>query len=42
VLDLRPLRRRAASPCSRINAATVFWLTVHPNSRTSAVILGAP
>jgi len=32
----------ARSPCSAISAATVFWLTRHPISVRSAVILGAP
>jgi hypothetical protein len=34
--------RRAVSPCSRMIAATVFWLTVHPASRRSAAIRGDP
>jgi hypothetical protein len=39
---LRFFLRRAARPSSRISAATVFWLTRHPASRRSAVILGEP
>jgi len=38
-----PRRRRlrlAARPCSRISAATVFSLTLHPAARKSAVIRG--
>ena len=42
VVDLRRLLRRAARPCSRISAATVFSLTDQPASRRSAVIRGAP
>src|SRR3954453_14690993 len=42
VVCLRFLRPRAASPSSRIGAATVFSLTRHPASRRSAVIRGAP
>jgi hypothetical protein len=38
----RRRRARAFRPCSAMIAAMVFWLTRHPNSRTSAVILGAP
>ena len=39
-----PLRRflRAARPCSRIKAATVFSLTRQPSSRSAAVIRGDP
>jgi hypothetical protein len=42
VVDRRFFLRRAARPSSRINAATVFWLTRHPASRRSAVIRGDP
>ena len=42
VVDLRRFRRRAVRPCLRISAATVFWLTAQPSSRSSAVILDAP
>jgi hypothetical protein len=42
VVDLRFFFRRAARPCSRITAATVFSLTVHPAARRSAVIRGDP
>jgi len=34
--------RRAARPCSRMIAATVFLLTFHPAARRSAVIRGDP
>jgi hypothetical protein len=42
VADLRLFLRRAARPCSRMIAPTVFWLTVHPASRRSAVIRDDP
>ena len=42
VVALRRFVRRAARPCSRMIAATVFLLTVHPASRRSAVIRGDP
>ena len=42
VVALRFFFRRAARPCSRITAATVFSLTAQPSSRRSAVILGEP
>jgi hypothetical protein len=34
--------RRAARPCSRMIAATVFLLTLQPAARRSAVIRGDP
>ena len=42
VVDRRFFFRLAARPCSRMIAATVFVLTVHPASRRSAVIRGDP
>jgi len=42
VVALRFFLRRAARPCSRISAATVFPLTCQPASRRSAVIRGDP
>ena len=42
VVALRPFLRRAASPISRISAATVFSLTAHPASLSAAVIRGDP
>jgi len=42
VLPLRPRLRRAASPISRISAATVFSLTAQPASRSALVIRGDP
>jgi hypothetical protein len=42
VVDRRRFLRRAARPCSRMSAATVFLLTRHPASRRSAVIRGDP
>jgi hypothetical protein len=42
VVDLRFFVRRAARPCSRMTAATVFWLTRHPAARRPAVIRGDP
>jgi hypothetical protein len=42
VVDRRFFFRRAATPCSRISAATVFWLTFQPASCRSAVICGDP
>jgi hypothetical protein len=39
---LRLLLRRAARPCPRISAATVFSLTRHPAAFRSAVIRGDP
>jgi len=41
-VDRRFFFRLAARPCSRMIAATVFVLTVHPASRRSAVIRGDP
>jgi hypothetical protein len=42
VVDRRFFFRRAARPCSRITAATVFLLTFQPAARRSAVIRGEP
>jgi hypothetical protein len=42
VVASRRFLRRAARPCSRISAATVFSLTRHPSSRSAAVIRGDP
>ena len=42
VVAVRFFFRRAARPCSRISAATVFSLTRQPASRRSAVIRGRP
>ena len=43
VVPLRPPRPgRAARPCSRISAATVFSLTRQPASRSALVIRGDP